>query len=699
MVKLPSVMGRLALLFACGAAMPVAGGDWPHWRGPSRDGIAPEPSGWPGGWPPKRLWSASLGRGCSSPIIVAGKLYATGWRDGQDTLYCLDARTGVELWRQAHRSPRYGRHATGDESEYGGPSSTPAFDATTGFLYTLSLDGELRCWNAAQAGKTVWAINLYDKFKAPQRPHVGGGRRDYGYPTAPLVRGGAVVVEVGAPSGTVMAFDKLTGERRWASEFNGPAGHTATPVELQVSGVPCLALLALQHLVVMRLDAGHEGKTVATTPWQTDFACNISTPAVAGGRILITSGYNRSVSTLFEATMGGLRQVWTSKTHGVSSSPVIFRDRIFLINQPVQCMDLATGKLRWRGGDFTNGSCTVTAPDGKLIVFGARKLVLLDALADEYRELARLDRVVPATSYPHVTLAGGILCCKDREGNLVAFSVAAEPSVAEAPRPPPAEPPPPPKPPTTAGPAKRAADGLVALYSFQEATEKSLGLRLRGAKLAAGALRFDEDGIAESPEPPARLVEACKKSNEITIEAWLTPANTTQDGPARIVSLSADPYKRNFTLGQEGARYEVRLRTTRTGENGMNPALSSRGGVETRLAHVVYTRAADGKATLYLNGEPAASAAIPGDLSNWEPGFRLALGNELTADRPWRGELRLAAVYSRALTREEVAANHRAGPPPYDHPTAPIRPIGPRSPSPPTPTTYHPPPTTQHGSP
>ncbi len=648
------------------AAAPALAGDWPHWRGPSRDGVVPEASGWPGGWPPKKLWAANVGKGCSSPILVSGKLYVTGWWDGQETLHCFNARTGAELWRQASRAPRYGRHATGDEGEYGGPSSTPAFDAVTGLLYTLSLDGDLRCWDAAKEGKAVWAFNLYDKFKAPQRPNVGGGRRDYGYPTSPLVRGDALIVEVGAPTGTVMAFDKRTGERRWASEFHGPAGHTGTPVELKVGDVPCLALLTLQHLVVMRLDAGHEGRTVATTPWATEFACNVSTPAVAGSRILITSEYNHSVSTLFEATASGLREVWTSKTHGVSSSPVVFRDRVFLINQPVQCIELATGKLKWRGGDFTNGSCVVTAADGKLIVFGSRKLVLLDALADEYRELARLDRVVPGTCYPHLALADGVLCCKDRDGNLVAFSVApgaspAEPPaprVVEPPKPPPAQPPKV-ELPTQAGPAKRVTEGLVAAYSFEKA--EAPGLRVQGGKLAAGRLTFDADGIAESAEPPAKLIEACQKSNEITIEAWLAPANTTQNGPARIVSLSADPYKRNFTLGQEGDRYEVRLRTTQAGENGMNPALATRGGAAARLSHVVYTRAADGKATLYINGEAAAGGSVPGDLSNWDAGFRFALGNELTNDRPWRGELRLVALYSRALTPKEVESNHRAG--------------------------------------
>jgi hypothetical protein len=50
--------------------------------------------------------------------------------------------------------------------------------------------------------------------------------------------------------------------------------------------------------------------------------------------------------------------------------------------------------------------------------------------------------------------------------------------------------------------------------------------------------------------------------NEITIEAWVMPADDIQDGPARIVSLSADTGNRNFTLGQTTDYYDARLRTT-----------------------------------------------------------------------------------------------------------------------------------------
>ena len=749
----------LPIALAAATAVSAAAGaesDWPHWRGPDRTSVTPESSGWPHGWPPKRLWDRNVGKGCSSPILVDGKLYVMGWsREGRgtDTLFCLDARTGRERWKQSYACPYQGRVRTGDTAAYGGPSSTPSFDGATGWIYTLSTDGDLRCWDAGQQGKLVWSLNLYDKYKAPQRPDVGGGRRDYGYPGSPLILDDLLIVEVGAPDGTVMAFDKKTGTRRWRSEYNGPAGHTGQPVPMTVEGTPCLAVLTLQKLVVMRIDKGHEGTTVGAVPWATEFACNIATPVVAGDRVLVTSAYNHKAATLFQATLGGLRKVWTSKAYTNPSSPVLYRDRVFLVNRALHCVDLATGKVKWHGGGFGNGSCLVTAGDDKVIVFGSRKLVLAEAQGDSYRELSRLDRVVRGTCYPQVTLSRGILVCKDRNGAMVVFSVRTTPP------PPDTEPPGiasaaaageptklrvsfsepvekasaeavanyrldqgakvlaarlgddgesvvlttseikegvtytlavsgvrdrAKKPNTLAAgsrvavryvPSRRATDGLLALYTLEEGSGavvrdtagsgKPLDLRIgdpAAAKWVPGGIGIREATTVASGGAAAKIIDAVRASNAITIEAWLKPADTRQNGPARIISLSKDPYNRNFTLGQERDRYEVRLRTTSTGENGMKPALASRGGARTRLSHVAYTRDAAGNAAFYVDGVEAGSRSIGGETSNWDAGYRFALGNELTDDRPWLGELHLVAIYGRALTPDEVKQNHLAGP-------------------------------------
>ncbi len=271
-------------------------GDWPHWRGPNRNDIVAEVSGWSGkNWLPGRAaWKTSVGIGSSSPLVVANRLYVTGWESGKDVLRCLDAKTGRELWRQVARSPQYGRHSIGDKGIYAGPSSTPEFDSTTGYLYTLGIDGDLTCWNTKTNGKRVWGFNLYHQYGVKQRPNVGRSHRmhrDYGYTSSPLVHGASLIVEVGAKAGTLIAFDKRTGKTLWASQCRDEAGHTGGAVPITIERVPCVAILTLRQLVVMRSDAGHAGETIATYPWTTDYANNIATPAVSGDSVVITSAY------------------------------------------------------------------------------------------------------------------------------------------------------------------------------------------------------------------------------------------------------------------------------------------------------------------------------------------------------------------------------------------------------------------------
>lgn len=84
--------------------------------------------------------------------------------------------------------------------------------------------------------------------------------------------------------------------------------------------------------------------------------------------------------------------------------------------------------------------------------------------------------------------------------------------------------------------------------------------------------------------------------------------------------------------------------------------------IDTKLTHVAYTRDQMGKAVLYINGAAASSGNVGGDLSNWDDGFRLALGNELTEDRPWLGEFYRVALHARALDAADIARAFNAGP-------------------------------------
>lgn len=353
--------------------------DWPHFRGPARDGISGESSRYDdGAWPPGApAWTASVGEGGSSPIVAAGRVYTFGRRDGQDRLECRALATGELLWSQGEAAPKYGRFHAGDEAHYSGPSATPEFDPGTGLIYTLGLDGDLNCRDTARDGEHVWGLNLYEQFGAGRRPDVGGGARDYGYTCAPLVLGDALIVEAGSPHGALIALDKRTGRRLWASQCTDPAGHTATMVPPAVGGVPCVAVLTLRGLLVARVDPGHEGETLAQFPWETHFANSIASPVVHGDSILLTSGYSQSRTVRVRITSGGAEQLWEAK--GLFSkvcTPIVHDGRVYFAWQKLRCLDWQTGEKLWEGGRFGDDASLILTADERLIVFGARTLAL-----------------------------------------------------------------------------------------------------------------------------------------------------------------------------------------------------------------------------------------------------------------------------------------------------------------------------------
>jgi hypothetical protein len=180
-----------ALLIVTFSSVVAFGDNWPHWRGPQRNGVTQESSRWDDqGWPPKVVWRANVGVGGTSPLVVKDRVYVMGWRDGRDQVQCLDAATGKPQWSVSYDCRQYGRFATGDEGLYSGVTSTPEYDAETGLLFTLSTDGHLHAWDTRHDGKRVWGFNLYDQFDVAQRPKpTRTGHRDYGYTSSPLVVG------------------------------------------------------------------------------------------------------------------------------------------------------------------------------------------------------------------------------------------------------------------------------------------------------------------------------------------------------------------------------------------------------------------------------------------------------------------------------------------------------------------------------
>lgn len=220
----------------------------------------------------------------------------------------------------------------------------------------------------------------------------------------------------------------------------------------------------------------------------------------------------------------------------------------------------------------------------------------------------------------------------------------------------------------------RVTTGLQVLYDFRGTGDiikdisdsgSQIDLKISTPKTVVrkdGTLKISGVPVIQTETAVNELVVAIRNSNQLTVEAWCHPKDTKQAGPARLITLSKDSSNRNFTLGQDGNKFDARLRTTKTSTNGIPSVASPGNSVTQSLMHVIYTRSQDGTTRIFVNGKQIEQKQVKGDLSNWDKSYRLSIADEFSGGRPWLGSLHLVAIYSRALSSEEVTQNFVAGP-------------------------------------
>lgn len=173
-----------------------------------------------------------------------------------------------------------------------------------------------------------------------------------------------------------------------------------------------------------------------------------------------------------------------------------------------------------------------------------------------------------------------------------------------------------------------------------------------------GALTFDAATVAQSLGDASKLRDAILATGEFTVVARVQRAAPGgAAGPARIVSMSSSTGSRNFTVGQEGAAVEARVRTSTTGSNGVLSPDYTTGAVlnDDGSVHIAVTYDGETLRT-YIDGTLAASQALAGVMSSWDATMPLLIGNELGGARPWLGTIDELSIYDRAITMGQAGS-------------------------------------------
>ena len=224
----------------------------------------------------------------------------------------------------------------------------------------------------------------------------------------------------------------------------------------------------------------------------------------------------------------------------------------------------------------------------------------------------------------------------------------------------------------------RVKDGLQVLYRFdgvagdmviKDVSEVGTPYDLTIADPASvvwepgGGLTFTAPTIAQNLEPLTKVIDACKQTQEITVEMWLK--NATVETQGRPMTSSIDAGNRNFALKQNNTEWEFRLRTSENNLDGTAPADSPAvaGTATTNVQHVIWTRDSQGVGAKFAfdGGLLGAGSTIDGNFTNWDLSYGLAVANEPSLDRPWLGTMYLLAVYCTEFDQSMVNQNYAEG--------------------------------------
>ncbi|MDX1944653.1 MAG: PQQ-binding-like beta-propeller repeat protein [Pirellulaceae bacterium] len=384
-----------------------AGSDWPAFLGPTGDSQSTE-TGILTQWPPtgpKLRWHAPLGTSYGAPTISRGRLFQFDRFGDVARLYCLNAETGVPLWKY--------EYPTDYADLYGynnGPRCSPVVDDDR--VYAFGVDGVLVCCRA-ESGEKVWQLNTNKAFGVVQN--------FFGVGSTPVIEGNLLICMIGGstpeslavPPGqldrvfgngtAVVAFDKFTGEVKYklSDELASYASMKLATIGGRRWG------FAFCRGGLVGFDPA-TGKVDFEYPWRASIleSVNASMPVVVGDEVLISETYGVG-SSLLKVSPGKHEVIWRddakkrAKAMMTHWNTPVYRDGYLYgssgrhpENAELRCIEWQTGKVMWSEPGLSRSSLLYI--DGHFLCMGEYgQLTLFKVNPEKYEPVAQIDYADP----------------------------------------------------------------------------------------------------------------------------------------------------------------------------------------------------------------------------------------------------------------------------------------------------------------
>ncbi len=384
------------MLFVCVAALGVWAESiedryWPKWRGPVDSGSNPA-GRYAVQWTEDSnlKWKLALpGKGCSTPIVLGGRIFVTAPVKGEDAVLNVSWE-GKVSWQAAVGPAREGKHHNGS-----GANPSPATDGKGVYVYFKS--GNLAGLDIA--GNVKWRTNLQQRF--------GRDSLYWDIGTSPVLTERFVVVAVMHDrEGYLAAFEKATGELAWKVDrtYTTPmeGDHSyATPLTIEHQGREALVVWGAERLTAH--DSANGRVLWSCAGFNRNQEANwvaVASPVVVGNVAVVPYGRGAKLAGI---RLGGAGDV--TRTHrlweldGAGSfvpTPAVVGGLVYVLRDrgEVVAVAPATGKVVWKGQLPKHRASYYASPavaDSKLYAAREDGVVLVAALKAGLPVLAEND--------------------------------------------------------------------------------------------------------------------------------------------------------------------------------------------------------------------------------------------------------------------------------------------------------------------
>ena len=277
-------------------------------------------------------------------------------------------------------------------------------------VYTLGAMGDLCCLDV-MTGKLVWKKSFPQDYGA-QVPL-------YGFAGAPLVDGERLIVTVGGTDQAVVALDCRTGQELWKSLSSTEPGYCA-PLAYSFGGKRQFVIWLPDALVGLEPESG---KLLWSVHYPVTAGMTISTPAIEGNRLAVSSQYEGAMmlefkdgaaqpAVLWKASAGSApeRQWKKAGFNTTLSSVLLLNNHVYGVSLYGEtcCLDGDTGQRVWTtleptsGGDSPHdrwSTLFMTPHDKEVFILNEKGDLILARLTPAgYTELSRATSSTPICS-------------------------------------------------------------------------------------------------------------------------------------------------------------------------------------------------------------------------------------------------------------------------------------------------------------